>query len=151
MDQIKTVGVVGAGQMGNGIAHVFAQAGFSVLMQDISADFAAKGVATIGKNGHEALSADRLVGVECDILVPAALENMIDADNADMVKARVVLELANGPVTRAADWQAAEEEVLGHVREVARRIVERVRKVMDDTKGDHQPLPADGTDAGPPA
>ena len=45
MSDIQTIGVVGAGQMGNGIAHVFAQAGFSVLMQDISADFAAKGVA----------------------------------------------------------------------------------------------------------
>ena len=50
MDQIKSIGVIGAGQMGNGIAHVFAAAGFGVLMQDISADFAAKGVATIDKN-----------------------------------------------------------------------------------------------------
>ena len=47
---IQSIGVIGAGQMGNGIAHVFAQAGFSVLMQDISEAFAAKGVATIDKN-----------------------------------------------------------------------------------------------------
>ena len=40
MDQmsIDKVGVVGAGQMGNGIAHVFALAGYDVLMTDISAD-----------------------------------------------------------------------------------------------------------------
>jgi len=47
---IQSIGVIGAGQMGNGITHVFAQAGFSVLMQDISEAFAAKGVATIDKN-----------------------------------------------------------------------------------------------------
>jgi len=33
---IQTIGVIGAGQMGNGIAHVFAQAGYAVLMQDIT-------------------------------------------------------------------------------------------------------------------
>ena len=36
--EIKTVGIVGAGQMGNGIAHVFALAGYDVLMTDISQD-----------------------------------------------------------------------------------------------------------------
>jgi 3-hydroxybutyryl-CoA dehydrogenase len=35
---IKTVGIVGAGQMGNGIAHVFALSGFDVLMTDVSRD-----------------------------------------------------------------------------------------------------------------
>ena len=44
------IGVVGAGQMGNGIAHVFAQAGLQVLMQDITEAFTAKGLATIDKN-----------------------------------------------------------------------------------------------------
>ena len=58
---------------------------------------------TAGQGGHEALSPDALVGVDCDLLVPAALENMIDEDNAAMVKARLVLELANGPVTPEAD------------------------------------------------
>ena len=36
--EIKSVGVVGAGQMGNGIAHVFALAGFDVLLNDVSED-----------------------------------------------------------------------------------------------------------------
>jgi 3-hydroxybutyryl-CoA dehydrogenase len=44
------VAVVGAGQMGNGIAHVFAQAGFPVTMIDVSADALASGRATIEKN-----------------------------------------------------------------------------------------------------
>ena len=43
------------------------------------------------------------MGVDCDVLVPAALENMIHRDNAASVKARLVLELANGPVTPEAD------------------------------------------------
>ncbi|TCP40522.1 3-hydroxybutyryl-CoA dehydrogenase [Rhodovulum marinum] len=47
---IRTVGVVGAGQMGNGIAHVFALAGFEVTMHDISEDALGSALSTIGKN-----------------------------------------------------------------------------------------------------
>ena len=43
--EIKQVGVVGAGQMGNGIAHVFALAGYDVLMTDIAEDSLAKALA----------------------------------------------------------------------------------------------------------
>jgi 3-hydroxybutyryl-CoA dehydrogenase len=48
--EIKTVGVVGAGQMGNGIAQVAAHAGFQVVMSDIADSFVQKGLATISKN-----------------------------------------------------------------------------------------------------
>ncbi|MEM6373228.1 MAG: 3-hydroxyacyl-CoA dehydrogenase NAD-binding domain-containing protein, partial [Pseudomonadota bacterium] len=47
---IKTVGIVGAGQMGNGIAHVMSLAGYSVLLKDISDDTLATAVATIDRN-----------------------------------------------------------------------------------------------------
>ena len=47
---IKTVGVVGAGQMGNGIAQVAAYSGFQVVMSDIADSFVQKGLATISKN-----------------------------------------------------------------------------------------------------
>ena len=47
---IQHVGVVGAGQMGSGIAHVFALAGFDILMTDISAEGLAKAVALIDRN-----------------------------------------------------------------------------------------------------
>jgi len=48
--EIKTFGVVGAGQMGNGIAQVAAQSGFRVLMSDIADSFVQKGLGTIAKN-----------------------------------------------------------------------------------------------------
>jgi len=44
------IAVVGAGQMGNGIAHVFAQSGFDVVMIDVSQDALDKGRATVAKN-----------------------------------------------------------------------------------------------------
>jgi 3-hydroxybutyryl-CoA dehydrogenase len=48
--EIKTIGVVGAGQMGNGIAHVSAQAGLKVVMHDLEDTFVQKGLKTIDKN-----------------------------------------------------------------------------------------------------
>ena len=48
--EIKTIGVVGAGQMGNGIAQVAAQSGFRVMMSDIADSFVQKGLGTISKN-----------------------------------------------------------------------------------------------------
>ncbi|AQS49538.1 MULTISPECIES: 3-hydroxybutyryl-CoA dehydrogenase [Thioclava] len=47
---IEKVGIVGAGQMGNGIAHVFALAGYDVLLNDISDEALTKAIATITKN-----------------------------------------------------------------------------------------------------
>ena len=48
--EIKTIGVVGAGQMGNGIAQVAAHSGFRVVMSDIADSFVQKGLVTISKN-----------------------------------------------------------------------------------------------------
>ncbi len=50
MADVKSIGVIGAGQMGNGIAHVCALAGYDVVMTDISEEALAKGLATIEKN-----------------------------------------------------------------------------------------------------
>lgn len=47
---IQTVGIVGAGQMGNGIAHVFALAGYDVLMNDVSEESLSKALVTIDRN-----------------------------------------------------------------------------------------------------
>ena len=57
---IETVGVVGAGQMGNGIAHVFALAGYQVLLNDISADSLTKAITTIEKNLERQVSRGKI-------------------------------------------------------------------------------------------
>ncbi|HVM75664.1 MAG TPA: 3-hydroxybutyryl-CoA dehydrogenase [Candidatus Saccharimonadales bacterium] len=50
LESIKTVAVLGAGTMGNGIAHVFARAGFRVILRDVEERFLQRGMETIGKN-----------------------------------------------------------------------------------------------------
>jgi 3-hydroxybutyryl-CoA dehydrogenase len=57
---IQTVGVVGAGQMGNGIAHVFAVAGYDVLLTDISAEALQKAVATIDRNLERQVTREKI-------------------------------------------------------------------------------------------
>ena len=93
---IQSIGVIGAGQMGNGIAHVSAQAGLNVVMQDISEAFAAKGVANIDKNLQRGVDKGKMTPEEkaailgrirtttkledlagCDIVVEAATENWV--------------------------------------------------------------------------
>ncbi|MEL6257722.1 MAG: 3-hydroxybutyryl-CoA dehydrogenase [Pseudomonadota bacterium] len=60
MSNIKSVGVVGAGQMGNGIAHVAALAGYDVVMTDISQEALDKGVAVIERNLGRQVSRDKI-------------------------------------------------------------------------------------------
>lgn len=53
--------------------------------------------------GGETFAAEELLQQECDLLIPAALENQIHAGNAESIHAKAVLELANGPTTPEAD------------------------------------------------
>jgi glutamate dehydrogenase/leucine dehydrogenase len=57
----------------------------------------------VGFPGSESITQDEMLALPCDILVPAALENMIHAGNAGSIKARIVAEAANGPLTPEAD------------------------------------------------
>lgn len=57
---IKTVGIVGAGQMGSGIAHVCALAGYDVLLHDAAADRLEKGIATVNGNMARQVSSGKL-------------------------------------------------------------------------------------------
>jgi len=56
-----------------------------------------------GYNVGEAVSNEALLELECDVLLPAALENVITTKNAGRIKARIVCEGANGPTTPGAD------------------------------------------------
>ncbi|WP_299208274.1 3-hydroxybutyryl-CoA dehydrogenase [uncultured Tateyamaria sp.] len=57
---IKTVGIVGAGQMGNGIAHVMSLAGYNVMLNDISGDALAAAMATIDRNLERQVSREKI-------------------------------------------------------------------------------------------
>jgi len=56
-----------------------------------------------GYRGGDAVTNEELLELPCDILVPAAIEGQLTADNAPRIKARIVVEGANGPTTPAAD------------------------------------------------
>ena len=62
--EVRHVGIIGAGQMGNGIAHVMAQAGYEVLLNDISQDAIDKAMATIDKNLARQISKGKLTELE---------------------------------------------------------------------------------------
>jgi len=63
---IKTVGVVGAGTMGNGIAHVFAKSGYSVVLLDVEQRFVDRGLDTIRKNLEREVSKGKLSAEQRD-------------------------------------------------------------------------------------
>ncbi|MCT4554395.1 MAG: 3-hydroxybutyryl-CoA dehydrogenase [Pelagimonas sp.] len=64
--EIKSVGVIGAGQMGNGIAHVMALAGYDVVLNDISQDALDKATALIGKNMDRQVSKGKVSAEDRD-------------------------------------------------------------------------------------
>jgi glutamate dehydrogenase (NAD(P)+) len=64
-----------------------------------------------GFKGAEAISNEELLTSEVDVLVPAALENVITSKNAKSIRAKIIVEGANGPTTAGADSILAEKEV----------------------------------------
>ncbi len=105
MMDVRTIMVIGAGQMGGGIAQVAAQAGYTVFLNDISRDLVDKGLGVIKKNLKKSVSKERIseeekenilkrispvVGLDraadCDLVVEAAVENM-------EIKAKIFKEL----------------------------------------------------------
>ena len=76
---IKKIGIIGAGQMGSGIAHVCALAGFDIKLNDVSADRIKAGIATINGNMARQVSRKRISEDERQ----AALKRIAPADKFD--------------------------------------------------------------------
>jgi glutamate dehydrogenase (NAD(P)+) len=66
----------------------------------------------VGMPGTSRISNEDLLAMKCDILIPAALENVITLNNADQIKAKIVAEAANGPTTPHADEILARKGIL---------------------------------------
>jgi 3-hydroxybutyryl-CoA dehydrogenase len=91
MSGIETVGVIGAGTMGNGIAHVFARRGFRVLLCEVERRFLDRGLETIRKNlGREAEKGKITVNDVDDAL--ARIEGTLD--RTDLAEANFIVEAA---------------------------------------------------------
>ncbi len=121
LDKDHTVAIQGFGNAGQFYARLTAADGNSVVaVSDSAGAIYRPGGLDVekliaGKNagrrvadmavelGANVITPDELLAVEADLLVPAALEDMITKDNAGAIKAKVLLELANGPVTPDAD------------------------------------------------
>jgi 3-hydroxybutyryl-CoA dehydrogenase len=83
--EIKTIGVVGAGQMGNGIAQVAAHSGFRVVMSDIADSFVQKGLSTISKNLDRMVEKGKIPSQKKDEIMGRVkgtiqVKDMVDAD-----------------------------------------------------------------------
>ncbi len=94
---IKTFGVVGAGQMGNGIAQVAAASGFEVVMNDIKTEFVEHGFASIKKNLKRSVEKGKMTDEEMDVILGRIRTS---TDIKDMASADVVVEAAteNEPI-----------------------------------------------------
>jgi glutamate dehydrogenase/leucine dehydrogenase len=113
-----TVAIQGFGNAGGIAATLFHEAGAKVIAVSDSRGgvHCAKGIDPAAVHAHKKETGsvvgagactnctnEELLEIECDILIPAALENQLRGDNAPNVKARMIVELANGPTTPEAD------------------------------------------------
>ncbi len=95
--EIRSIGIVGAGQMGNGIAHVVALAGFDVLLTDIAQDALDNGLAAIGRNIERQVTRGRVTP---------------EAKAAAMARIRTTLRLADLGQTDLVIEAATERETV---------------------------------------
>lgn len=122
-----TAAVQGFGKVGRGAAQLLAEQGVKVVavadidgavyaaggldMVALTAHSAATGTVT-GFAGAEDIDPAALLELEVDVLVPAAVEGVLTATTAPRVKARIVVEGANGPTTKDADAILADRDIL---------------------------------------
>jgi glutamate dehydrogenase (NAD(P)+) len=116
-DECRVI-VQGFGNVGSNAARLMHEAGYKVIGivefdggihnpngLDIDAlwEFRYRNGTIHGFPGGEAMDKDQLFHTECEILVPAATENVITSQNADRLKCKILCEGANGPTTAVAD------------------------------------------------
>lgn len=114
----STVAIQGFGNAGMNLARILSENGYRVIaVSDSQTGVYRKDKLDIinvidhkitkstlkGCKSCEEISNEELLELKCDILVPAALENVITDNNADKIKAKIILEIANGPLTTEAD------------------------------------------------
>ncbi|MFN8223804.1 MAG: Glu/Leu/Phe/Val dehydrogenase [Gaiellales bacterium] len=112
------IAIQGFGNVGRNLARLLAEEGARVVAIsdskggvanpygiDIAAasSYKAANDRLLGLPGAEDITNEELIELDCDVLVPCALEQVIHAENAPRVKARMICEGANGPTTPAAD------------------------------------------------
>jgi glutamate dehydrogenase (NAD(P)+) len=118
--------IQGFGNVGSNAAHLMHQAGYKVIGIgevggglynkngidiDMLWEYVGKKRSIYGFSGAETLDTADLLVSDCDLLIPAATENQITSRNADRIKARIIVEGANGPTTAAADDILADKKV----------------------------------------
>ena len=123
----STAAVQGFGKVGSGAAMYLSQAGVRVLAvgDQYGAVYSASGLdimnlmahvresgSVVGYEGADPIGSDELLEMEVDLLVPAAVEGVLNGDNAERVRARVIVEGANGPTTATADAILQDKGVL---------------------------------------
>jgi glutamate dehydrogenase (NAD(P)+) len=121
------VAVQGFGNVGSSLARLLAEDGALVIAIsdsttglynpkgiDVPAAIAHKRAngSLLGLKNAEEITNEELLVLDCDVLAPCALEQVITAENADQVKASIICEGANGPTTPAADSILEEKGVL---------------------------------------
>ncbi|MBW1842453.1 MAG: 3-hydroxybutyryl-CoA dehydrogenase, partial [Deltaproteobacteria bacterium] len=137
--EIKTVGVLGAGQMGNGIAQVAAESGFEVIMNDIGEELVERGLKTIQKILQRSVDKAKMTAGEratilerikpsvdiadmsaADFVVEAATENepvkfriFKDLDNACNPRVILATNTSSIPIGRIAAHTKRPEKVIG--------------------------------------
>ena len=118
--------VQGFGNVGSNAAKLLAEKGYTVIgiAEYDGGLFNAKGIdipallehraangTVVGFKGAEAMDPAELLVAPCDILIPAATENVLTSRNAERVQAKIIVEGANGPTTTVADEIFADKKI----------------------------------------